>query len=72
MASIDLKDLSEQQKQLNFGTASPDHHQANMRAYEWNLQKEWLLRGAIPADDEKLASDVAGPGFHLKANTNHS
>jgi hypothetical protein len=42
MASIDLKDLSEQQKQLNFGTASPDHHQANMRAYEWNLQKEWL------------------------------
>ena len=26
----------------------------------------WLLRGATPADDEKLASDLAEPGFHLK------
>jgi len=34
------------------------------------LQKEWLLRGAIISDDEKLASDLAGPGYHLKANTN--
>lgn len=56
--------------EVNFGAASPDRHQANMRAYMWNLQKEWLLRGAILADDEKLASDLAGPGFHLKANTN--
>jgi hypothetical protein len=29
--------------EVNFGTASPDRHQANMRAYMWNLQKEWLL-----------------------------
>lgn len=56
--------------EINFGAASPDRHQANMRAYLWNLQKEWLLRGAISADDEKPASDLAGPGFHLKANTN--
>ena len=41
-----------------------------MRVYMWNLQKEWLLRGSLIADDEKLASDLGGPGFHLKANTN--
>jgi hypothetical protein len=41
-----------------------------MRAYMWNLQTEWLLRSAISEDDENLASDLAGPGFHLKANTN--
>jgi hypothetical protein len=55
--------------EINFGAASPDRHQANMRAYMWNLQKEWLLRGAIEAEDEKLASDLGAPGFHLKANT---
>ena len=56
--------------EINFGAASPDRHQANMRAYMWNLGKDWLLRGAISADDEKLASDLGAPGFHLKANTN--
>lgn len=56
--------------EVNFGAASPDRHQANMRAYMWNQQKEWLLRGAISADDEKLAADLGAPGFHLKANTN--
>jgi hypothetical protein len=56
--------------EVNFGAASPDRHQANMRAYMWNRQKEWLLRGAISADDEKLASDLGAPGFHLKPNTN--
>ena len=49
---------------------APDHHQANMRAYMWNLTKEWLLHGAIPANDEKLALDLEAPGYHLKANTN--
>jgi hypothetical protein len=56
--------------EVNFGAPSPDCHQANMRAYMWNLQKEWLLHGAISADDEKLAADLSGPGYHLKANTN--
>jgi hypothetical protein len=56
--------------EINFGAASPDRHQANMRAYMWNLGKGWLLRGAIEAEDEKLASDLGGPGFHLKSNTN--
>jgi hypothetical protein len=27
--------------EVNFGAASPDRHQANMRAYMWNLAKEW-------------------------------
>ena len=49
---------------LNFGAPSPDRHRANLRAYVWNLTKEWLLRGAIEPDDEMLASDLAGPGFH--------
>ena len=41
-----------------------------MRAYIWNQQKEWLLRGALDAADDKLVSDLGCPGFHLKANTN--
>jgi hypothetical protein len=35
-----------------------------MRAYMWDKVKDWLLHGAIP-DDEKLASDLAGPGYHI-------
>jgi hypothetical protein len=54
--------------EVNFGGASLDRHQANMRAYMWNATKEWLPHGAIPADDEKLALDLAGPGAHIKAN----
>jgi hypothetical protein len=54
--------------EVNFGAPSPDRHQANMRAYMWNLEKEWLLHGAIPADDEKLALDLGSPGAHIRPN----
>ncbi len=54
--------------EVNFGGHSPDGHQANMRAYMWNNVKEWLPRGAIPADDEKLASDLAGPGATIRVS----
>jgi hypothetical protein len=54
--------------EVNFGAASPDRHQANMRSYMWNLTKEWLPHGAIPADDEKLALDLGSPGAHIRSN----
>lgn len=50
--------------EVNFGAPSPDRHQANMRAFMWNKMKDWLLRGAIPADTV-LEMDLTGPGFHL-------
>lgn len=51
--------------EINFGGSSPDIHQANQRAYQWNRMKEWLPRGAIPKDDTRMESDLTGPGFHL-------
>jgi hypothetical protein len=29
--------------------------------------KDWLLHGAIEAD-EKMAADLAGPGYHINSN----
>jgi phage terminase large subunit len=54
--------------EVNFGGHAPDRHQANMRAYMWNQCKEWLSHGAIDPNDEKLANDLAGPGYGI----NHS
>lgn len=51
--------------EVTFGAKSPDRHQFNMRAYMWNNCKEWLTRGAIDPDDEKLAKDLAGPGYGI-------
>lgn len=51
--------------EVNFGGLSPDAHQANQRAYQWNQMKEWLRRGAIPSGDVRLEADLAAPGFHL-------
>jgi hypothetical protein len=51
--------------EVNFGGESPNPHQANMRAFIWNKQKDWLLTGAIPEKDVRLESDLTGPGFHL-------
>jgi hypothetical protein len=31
----------------------------------WNKMREWLDRGAIPADDIVLETDLAAPGSHL-------
>jgi hypothetical protein len=50
--------------EVNFGGASPDPHFLNMRAYMWGKMKDWLLLGALPKDDEKLAEQIALPGYH--------
>ena len=51
--------------ETNFGlTHTPDTSKANMRAYMWDRLKDFLLDGAIETD-EKMASDLAGPGYHL-------
>src|SRR5215471_9451207 len=50
--------------EINFGGESPDTHQENQRAYQWNRMKDWLLTGAIP-QDVRLETDLVGPGFHL-------
>jgi hypothetical protein len=43
---------------------TPDRTKANMRAYMWDQMKDWLLDGAIEGD-EKMAADLAGPGYHI-------
>ena len=45
-------------------THTPDRAMANMRAYVWGEMKDWLLTGAVQTD-EKMAMDVAGPGYHI-------
>ena len=35
-----------------------------MRASMWSEMKDWLLSGAIETD-EKMAMDLAGPGYHI-------
>ena len=35
-----------------------------MRAFMWDQMKDWLLHGAIEGD-EKMAADLAGPGYHI-------
>jgi hypothetical protein len=51
--------------EVNFGlTHTPDRTKANMRAYMWDRMKDWLLKGAIEKD-EKMAMDLAGPGYHV-------
>ena len=51
-------------QEVNFGSPSPDRHQANMRAFMWNRMKDWLQKGAIPSDP-LLEQDLVAPGFHL-------
>jgi hypothetical protein len=51
--------------EVNFGlTHTPDGTMADMRAYMWDGMKDWLLSGAIEKD-EKMATDLAGPGYHI-------
>jgi hypothetical protein len=51
--------------EVNFGlTHTPDRAKANMRAYMWDRMKDWLLTGAIETD-EKMATDLSGPGYHI-------
>jgi hypothetical protein len=49
-------------QEIGFGSASPDHHQANMRAYMWQQMKDWLLMGSIDKD-ERLEMDLTTPGY---------
>jgi len=51
--------------EVNFGLRSPDYHFLNMRAFMWNSLKDWLPRGAIDKNDERLEVDLTGPGWHL-------
>jgi hypothetical protein len=51
--------------EINFGATAPDHHQSNQRAYQWAKMKEWLLTGAIPTQNVRLAHELGVPGFHL-------
>lgn len=55
-------------QEVNFGGQAPDPHQANMRAYMYHLTKDWLLRGAIDPQDERLAIDLATPGYHINTS----
>jgi hypothetical protein len=51
--------------ETNFGLVhTPDRTKANMRAFMWDQMKDWLLHGAIETD-EKMAADLAGPGYHI-------
>ena len=38
-----------------------------MRAYMWGEIKDWMLTGAIETD-EKMAMDLAGPGYHINCS----
>lgn len=49
--------------EVNFGETSQDKYCFNQRAYMWNQVKEFLALGSIP-DDDKLAQQFMGPGFH--------
>ncbi len=51
--------------ETNFGlTHTPDRAKANMRAWMYSQCKDWLLHGSIETD-EKMAADLAGPGYHI-------
>jgi hypothetical protein len=51
--------------EVNFGGRSADIHQANQRAYMWHAMKDWLKKGCIDKQDEKLEIDLTGPGYHI-------
>jgi hypothetical protein len=50
--------------EANFGGASPDSHQANLRAFMYAKAKEWLLLGTLP-DDDALCEQLCLPGYHF-------
>ena len=50
--------------EVNFGGNSPDVHCANYRAFMWRQMKDWLAKGAV-SDDERLAQQIASPGYHI-------
>jgi len=48
--------------EVQFGAESPDPKYANMRAYMWGRQRDWLKRAAIDGDPI-LEQDLTGPGY---------
>jgi hypothetical protein len=56
-------------EEIVFGGASPDSHDANMRAYMWRQMKEFLPKGALDKDDTRLHNDLVGPGYHLNTKS---
>lgn len=58
--------------EVNFGAPAIDPHDLNMRSTMWRKMKEWLPKGAIDTAmmDRKgrLATDLAGPGYHMLRN----
>lgn len=58
--------------EVNFGAESPDKHDLNMRSTMWRKVKDWLPRGAIDTAQSdpkgRLATDLGGPGYHLRNN----
>jgi hypothetical protein len=51
--------------EVNFGLPhTPDRAKANMRDHMWGEMKDWLLTGAVETH-EKMATDLAGPGYHI-------
>lgn len=58
--------------EVNFGAPSPDPHDLNMRSTMWRKMKEWLPTGAIDTAQSdpkaRLATDLGGPGYHLRNN----
>lgn len=53
--------------EIGFDWKSPDPGYGNMRAYMWGKElKEWLAKGAIDPNDQKLEKDLVAPGFHRK------
>jgi hypothetical protein len=50
--------------EVNFGGASPDAHQLNMRAFMHAAAKQWLLLGSLP-DEDRLCDQLCLAGYHL-------
>jgi hypothetical protein len=64
--AVRLKQLGFQNvHEVNFGGPSSDPRAENARAFMWKSLKEWLPKGAIDQHDHRLATELAGPGFHL-------
>lgn len=51
--------------EVNFGEQSADVHHLNARSNMWFKMRDWLGTGAIDPNDDKLAMDLSGPGYHI-------
>lgn len=50
--------------EVNFGGASPEAHQKNMRAYMNSKAKDWLNLGSLP-DEDILCDQAIAAGYHI-------